>query len=103
MFSTKATRSAAGQVSAWKPHSLASAAHSLLDWPMTSDSESKLLPEVTLVLWLVCLAVGIAGWCLPYLRSRPPSKQAEPVQAELVDIKIAREPSRASPPQSVSP
>jgi TonB family protein len=68
-----------------------------------SDSESKLLPEVTLVLWLACLAVGIAGWCLPYLRAGPPSKQAEPIQAELVDIKIAREASQALPPQSVSP
>jgi len=70
---------------------------------MTSDSESQLLPEVTLVVWLACLAVGIAGWWLPYLRSRPPPKQPEPVQAELVDIKIAREPSLALPPQAVSP
>jgi TonB family protein len=82
---------------------MARAAESLPGWPMTSDSESQLLPKVTLVLWLACLVVGIAGWWLTYAHSRPPPKQAEPIQAELVDIKIAREPSPALPPPAVSP
>jgi TonB family protein len=76
---------------------------SLPGLPMTSDSESQLLPKVTLVLWLACLVVGIAGWWLTYAHSRPPPRQPEPIQAELVDIKIARESAPALPSPAVSP
>jgi TonB family protein len=67
---------------------------------MTSERESQLLPVVTLVLWLVCLAVGIAGAWLPYSRTHPPPKEVEPVQAELIDVKIA---PALPPPEVASP
>jgi periplasmic protein TonB len=79
---------------------MASGADFLSDLLMTSNRETQLLHVITLVVWLVCLAVGIAGWWLPYSRSRPPPKHAEPVQAELIDVKIAQEPSAPLPPQA---
>ena len=73
---------------------------------MTSDSEAKILPVATLVLWLACVAVGIAGWWLPYTRPAPAPKQPEPVEAELIDVKIApptQLPSPAASPQTPPP
>ncbi len=64
---------------------------------MTFDRESQLLPVVTLVVWLVCLIVGIGGWWLGYPRPGPTSKpRIEPVQAELIDVKISSQVSAAA-------
>jgi protein TonB len=68
---------------------------------MTSDSETQILPVVTLVLWLACLTVGIAGWWLPYSHPTPAPKQPEPVQAELIDVKISPPTQLPSPAASL--
>lgn len=65
-----------------------------------NSEELHLLPIVTLVLWLVCLAVGGMGLSLRYPRPHPPAKEPEPVQAEIVNVELtsAQPPPDAAPP-----
>ncbi|MCI0534350.1 MAG: TonB family protein [Verrucomicrobiales bacterium] len=54
--------------------------------------DGLLLPVATLVLWLGCLAIGWIGFVLPYARPRPPVKQPEPIQAEVLNVELTNEP-----------
>ena len=54
--------------------------------------ESGLISIFTLVLWLGCLAIGIIGFGLPYLRPQPPAKTPPPVIAQLLDVELTSDP-----------
>ena len=65
-----------------------------------------LLPVLTLVLWLFCLAVGIFGFALPYVRPHA-SQAAKPVAVELLNVELTPrqsmpEPSAPSHPEAVA-
>lgn len=55
---------------------------------------------LTLVLWTGCVTIGALGFVLPYTRPRPPAKQPEPVQAEILDVELSNDPL---PPPDVAP
>ncbi len=69
-----------------------------------------LLPVATLVIWLVCVVVGVLGYLLPRERPKPPTTQPEPTEAELVNVSLTDQavippeqaatasPSEATPP-----
>lgn len=65
----------------------------------------EFLSVCTLVLWLVCSAVGATGLALPYPRPQPPVQEPEPIQAEVLNVEIAAEPlllPDPEPPQNLS-
>lgn len=51
----------------------------------------NLVPVATLVLWVVCLSVGVAGYLLHYPWPRPPPKQPPPVVAQRINVQIANQ------------
>jgi periplasmic protein TonB len=55
---------------------------------------------MTLVLWLECLAVGVAGILLPYTRPKPAEKPPPPVVAEIIKVMLSKD--FIPPPQSTS-
>jgi protein TonB len=57
------------------------------------DAEAPVILSIaTLVIWLGCVAVGIGGFVLRYPRPSPPAKPLTPVQAQLLNVEITREP-----------
>lgn len=42
----------------------------------------------TLVLWIICLAVGVAGFAFPYVRPKVPVPVPPPIQAELIKVEL---------------
>jgi len=58
-------------------------------------------PVVVLVLWTVCLAVGLAGLVCSYGRPAAPTPEPPPVQAELIQVELAFEAS--APPEIEAP
>lgn len=71
--------------------------------PSATDRQAaSLLSISTLVIWLFCLGVGLAGLLLPY--TRPKARQAElpPVRAELLNVQFSPE-SLAAPLPEVTP
>lgn len=68
---------------------------------------SALVPMLTLVLWLGCASVGVAGLVLPYLRPQPPVKTPPPVTAELLNVELTSDPlppaNPAPPPPNLLP
>ena len=61
-----------------------------------NGSDESYLPIVTLVAWMLVLAVGLLGICLPYPQSKPPVKETPAVQAEVVNVELTAEPISAS-------
>ncbi len=55
---------------------------------------------LTLVLWTGCLTIGALGFALPYTRPLPPTKQPEPVQAEILNVELSNDPL---PPPDITP
>ena len=47
----------------------------------------------TLVCWLGCMAVGVLGLVIPYVRPSPPAPAAEPVIVETMKIELQDEPN----------
>lgn len=69
--------------------------------------DSLLLSMLTAVIWLGCLAVGIAGLALPYLRPSPAAPVPPPITAELVEVELTSDPMppvvSTPPPPTVLP
>jgi TonB family protein len=64
-----------------------------------AGAEPRLLPVVTLVIWLACLVVGGLGFAYPYARPRP--KPPEPVVvAQRIQVELTSEPL---PPEETPP
>jgi protein TonB len=72
----------------------------------------NLVPVATLVLWLVCLGVGLVGFFLQYPWPRPPPKEPPPVVAQRINVQIADQaiaqpqtgaPSAVTPPAQPQP
>ena len=62
------------------------------------EVEDISLPSVaTLVLWLSCLVVGIAGLRLRYPRPEPEFKPPPPVVAQVMHVELANDASPAPP------
>jgi protein TonB len=59
-------------------------------------------PVVTLVLWFMCLAVGVAGLVLSYPRIGPAAKQPEP-PVQILNVKVTEDPGLPAPPDSGPP
>ena len=57
---------------------------------------------LTFALWLTLLAAGIVGVVLPYRQQLPLPMQAEPMQAQLLDVKLRSDPYQ-EPQSSPSP
>ena len=55
-----------------------------------------LLPILTAILWVGCLAVGAVGFVLPYARPVAPPKPPEPVIAELLKVELTHDSLPAS-------
>lgn len=62
--------------------------------------ESGLVPMLTLVMWIGCVFIGIAGFVLPYLRPQPFVKTPPPVIAELLNVELTSDPL---PPANPAP
>lgn len=62
----------------------------------------------TLVVWLVCLFVGVLGFVLPYERPRPPAPPEQPVLAQQLQVELTDEPlpppeTEPRPPDPLAP
>jgi protein TonB len=74
---------------------------------MTSDAsqsprEVGLLPIGTLIVWLICLTIGVLGVWLSYPMPLAPARESPPVQAQLIDVMAgapAAAPDVVPPPQ----
>ena len=69
--------------------------------------EVSLLSVGTLVLWSVVLAIGVAGFVVPYARPVPPAQKQPPVLAETLNVELTADPLPAAsmdlPAASVPP
>lgn len=57
----------------------------------TAD-HTKLMPIVTLVLWLGCSLVSVLGLTMPYVRPLLAKAQPEPMQVEMLNVELTSEP-----------
>lgn len=57
-----------------------------------ATESSKLLPVVTLVLWLGCSVVSVLGLTMPYVRPLLAKAQPEPLQVEMLNVELTTEP-----------
>ena len=75
--------------------------------PTAAREEVGFLPVFTLVLWLICLAVGLLGlWLQRQPASSPaaaPAPQLPPVQAQLIEVVLTPEPLEPPADQSAPP
>ena len=62
--------------------------------------EPNVTAVFTLVLWFVCLSVGLLGFVLHYERPRPLKAPEEPVIAQQLQVELAQEPQ---PPPDAEP
>jgi TonB family protein len=58
---------------------------------MEPSDDMSLMPVVTFVIWMVCLAVGLLGFLLPYSRVRRYVKAPEPVKVEKLFVQLGKE------------
>jgi TonB family protein len=68
--------------------------------------EVSLVSAATLVVWISCMAVGIAGLWLRYPRPQPEGKAPPPVVAQVMHVQLTDEASPAAPdigPQQTPP
>jgi protein TonB len=72
----------------------------LLPVALRPRETSGLISIFTLVIWVGCLAVGIAGFVLPYLRPQPLAKISPPIVAELLNVELTSDPL---PPANPAP
>lgn len=60
--------------------------------PHNATEHTKLIPVVTLVLWLGCSLVSVLGLTIPYVRPLLAKQQPEPVQVEMLNVELTSEP-----------
>jgi TonB family protein len=58
---------------------------------MEPSGDTSLVPVVTFVIWMVCLAVGLLGFLLPYSRVHRFIKAPEPVKLEKLFVQLGKE------------
>ena len=63
--------------------------------PSEPPSLTKVL---TLVLWLICLAIGLTGLLLPHARPVPPDPRRQPVKVEKLNVELVRDVPPAKKP-----
>ena len=66
---------------------------------------TSLVSIFTLVLWLMCLAVGVLGFALPYPVASPSVKPVPPVKATILNVELTTQPvpkQLDTPPPKVS-
>lgn len=62
---------------------------------------ASLISVATLVIWLLCLAVGIAGLIIPYSRPVAATPEPPPFVAEILNVQLTKE--TFTPPPTVQP
>lgn len=77
------------------------------DAPWSSEHNPNNLAMFTLVLWLVCLAVGALGFLLRYERPRAPAPPDPPILAQQLQVELTRNllppDAGAVPPEPLAP
>lgn len=79
------------------------AAAETIQVPIMAGEEPVLDPELasgqvsgpgvlTLVIWLLCVLVGVIGVIIPYTQPAPPPKVDVPVQAEILQVELTNDP-----------
>src|ERR1700686_3379201 len=57
------------------------------------NADIPLVPVLTLVGWVVCLAIGLLGFALPYSRPHRPVKPPEAVKIQRLVVELSKEPA----------
>ncbi len=57
------------------------------------DEDAPLTPVLTLVAWVVCLAVGLLGFMLPYARPHQSVSTPQSVKVERLVVELSKEPA----------
>lgn len=57
-----------------------------------ATNNTRLMPVLTLVLWLGCSVVSVLGLTMPYVRPLMAKAQPEPVQVEMLNVELTSEP-----------
>lgn len=60
------------------------------------DDDAPLTPVLTLVVWIVCLAVGVLGFMLPYARPHESVNAPQSVKVERLVVELSKEPAAPS-------
>ena len=63
---------------------------------MEASDDTPLIPVLTLVDWVVCLAVGLLGFLLPYSRPHRSVKAPESVKIQRLVVELSKEPPAPS-------
>jgi protein TonB len=56
------------------------------------NDDTPLAPVLTFVAWVVCLAIGLLGFLMPYSRPHRPIKVPESVKVERLVVELSKEP-----------
>jgi periplasmic protein TonB len=65
------------------------------------SDNTPLTPVLTFVVWIVCLAIGLLGFLLPYSRLHRSTKAPKPVNVERLVVELSKEPE--APPENERP
>jgi len=63
---------------------------------MEASDDTPLTPVLTLVAWVVCLAIGLLGFLLPYSRPHRSVKTPESVKIQRLVVELSKEPPAPS-------
>jgi TonB family protein len=77
---------------------------STLSWDNGSAGEPDAISVFTLVLWSICLLVGVLGFILHYQRPHAPIRD-QPILAQQLEVELAQDlpPPAAVPPDPLTP
>jgi periplasmic protein TonB len=59
------------------------------------NDKTPLAPVLTFVVWIVCLAIGLLGFLMPYSRPHQPIKTPQSVKVERLIVELSKEPEVA--------
>lgn len=65
--------------------------------PREADEPARLLAVWTLLLWCLCLSIGLCGFVLPYSRPHPPAPPEVPILAQSLPVDLSAEPTPPPP------